>query len=118
MVAPGKSHSLPWHLEVYDLGTLTPVNRFVLPERTTPFNDLRSVPDDRLHWVPEDSGLAYINHVDGNSDIWLQPIRGGSPQKLTSFRDAEISSFSWSGGNQVACVGSTKASVPVLVKLF
>ncbi len=107
-----------WHLEIYDLATLTEVKRFALPERTTPFNNVRLARDNRLQWVPDGSGIAYISHADGNSNIWLQPISSSKPRALTNFRDAEISSFSWSGNQQIVCVRNTKAFVPILMKLF
>jgi serine/threonine protein kinase/Tol biopolymer transport system component len=111
--------SQTWHIEVYDLGSLTIVKRFELPQATTPFNGLRLTPDNRLRWTPDGSGIAYVSRVDGTPNVWLQPLGGGAPRQLTYFRDAEMPSFAWSPeGKQLACVRRTKAYVPVLLRLF
>lgn len=114
-----QSDSQDWHIEVYDLVTLSAVKRFGLPRATTPFNSLALTPDNRLRWSPDGHGVAYVSNADGASNVWLQPLGGGAPRRLTSFRDAEITSFAWPAGNrQLACVRITKAYVPVLVRLF
>jgi serine/threonine protein kinase len=111
--------SQTWHVEVYDLGSLTIVKRFELPEATTPFNGLRLTPDNRLRWTPDGLGLTYVSRANGASNVWLQPLAGGAPRQLTHFKDAEMPSFAWSpDGKQLACVRSTKAYVPLLVRLF
>lgn len=111
--------SQAWHVEVYDLGSLAAVRRFELPAATTPFNDLRLTPDNRLRWTTDGSGLAYVSRADGAPNVWLQPLAGGAPRQLTYFKDANLPSFAWSpDGKQLACVRMTKAYVPVLVRLF
>jgi serine/threonine protein kinase/dipeptidyl aminopeptidase/acylaminoacyl peptidase len=108
-----------WHVEVYDLGAMTVIKRFELPEATTPFNGLRLTPDNRLRWTPDGSGLTYVSRADGAANVWIQPLAGGAPRQLTFFKDAELPSFTWSPeGKQLACIRSTKAYVPVLVRLF
>jgi serine/threonine protein kinase/Tol biopolymer transport system component len=111
--------SQTWHVEVYDLSSLTAVRRFELPAATTPFNGLRLTPDNRLRWTPDGSGLAYVSRADGAANVWLQPLAGGTPRQLTYFKDANMPSFAWSpDGKQLACVRNTKAYIPVLVRLF
>ena len=108
-----------WHIEVYDLDSLAAVRRFDLPAATTPFNGLPVTPDNRLRWTPDGSGLAYVSRADGAPNVWLQPLAGGKPRQLTYFKDANLPSFAWSpDGKQLACVRSTKAYIPVLVRLF
>lgn len=114
-----QAESQTWHIEVYDLSSLAVVRRFELPESTTPFNGLRLTPDNRLRWMPDGSGLAYVSRADGASNVWLQRLKHEAPQQLTHFKDANILSFAWSAdGKQLACVRMTKAYVPVLVRLF
>ncbi|HEV2860549.1 MAG TPA: protein kinase [Pyrinomonadaceae bacterium] len=111
--------SQTWHVEVYDLAASAVVKRFELPAATTPFNGLRLTPDNRLRWTPDGSGLAYVSRADGASNVWLQPLAGGPPRQLTYFKDAVMPSFAWSpDGKRLACVRSSKAYVPVLVRLF
>jgi Tol biopolymer transport system component len=72
-----------------------------------------------LHWTPSGDALTYISTAGGAGNVWLQPIRGGSPRQLTQFRDAEIYSFAWSlDGKQIACVRNIKVFVPMIVRLF
>ena len=111
--------SQTWHVEVSDLASLNIVKRYELPEATTPFNGLRLTPDNRLRWAPDGSGLTYVSRADGAANVWLQPLAGGPPQQLTHFQDAEMPSFAWSpNGKQLACVRTTKAYIPVLVRFF
>jgi serine/threonine protein kinase len=111
--------SQTWHVEVYDLNSLAVVKRFELPEATAPFNGLRLTPDNRLRWTPDGLGLTYVSRADGASNVWLQSLAGGPPRQLTHFKDAEMPSFAWSpDGKQLACVRSTKAYVPMLVRFF
>jgi Tol biopolymer transport system component len=108
-----------WHIEVYDLSAVAPIRRFQLPKNTTPFNSLRLTPDNRLRWMPDNRGLGYVSHANGASNIWLQMLAGGSPRRLTDFKDAEILSFGWSAdGRELVCVRNIKAFVPILVRLF
>lgn len=114
-----KPDSQVWHIEVYDLETLTLVRRFELPEATSPFNNMTLTPDNRLRWTPDGQGLAYASSADGSSNIWLQPLDGQRFRQLTYFRDAQIPSFTWSAdGKHLACIRNSKAYVPVLIRMF
>lgn len=103
--------SQEWFLEVYDLRSLKPVNRFSLNEASKPFNGLQ--------WSPDGQGLIYVSNANGASNLWMQKLAGGTPKPLTDFKDAEILSFAWSAPlKQIVCVRSTKTYIPVLIKLF
>ena len=106
-----KPDSGQWHIEILDLQSHTTIGQLTLPEATKPFNGLR--------WTPDGRGLTYVSVTDGAANIWLQPLSGGSPQPLTSFKEAEILSFSWTGGpsKRLVCVRSTQTYIPVLGKL-
>ncbi len=108
-----------WHLEIYDLALRSIVKRFALPDSTRPFNGMSFTPDNRLRWTPDGEGLAYVSSSSGASNIWIQPLNGGQFQKLTDFKEAEITSFVWSDdGRQIVLVRDTRTYVPVLVRLF
>jgi hypothetical protein len=34
-----------------------------------------------------------VRHRDGVDNLWLQPLGGGTPRQLTSFRSLEIRAF-------------------------
>jgi Tol biopolymer transport system component len=44
-------------------------------------------------WVRDGSGLIVVRHHDGVDNLWLQPLGGGTPRQLTSFRSLEIRAF-------------------------
>jgi serine/threonine protein kinase len=111
--------SQEWHIEIYDLKLGSIAKRFAVPDSTSPFNGMIHTPDNRLRWTPDGKWLAYVSSFGGASNIWLQPLNGGQFRKLTDFKDAEITSFTWSDdGREVVLVRDTRAYVPVLVRLF
>jgi eukaryotic-like serine/threonine-protein kinase len=111
LFANDPSDNKKWYLEIYDLDTVARLKRFEVPPGTDPFNE--------LHWTPDGQGLAYVGLADGAANIWLQPVSGGAPVQLTTFRDAQIGSFVWSPkGDQIRCVRRIKAYIPVLIRLF
>jgi Tol biopolymer transport system component len=100
-----------WRLQLLDLQTLSTVKQFELPEATNYSYSLR--------WTPDGNGLTFISKADGASNIWLQPISGRAPRRLTDFKDAEIQSFSWSAdGKRIVCVRRAKTYIPMLVRPF
>jgi Tol biopolymer transport system component len=56
-----------------------------------------------IQWTPDGRGIAYLDATSTN--IWVQPLDGGSPRQLTDFKDGRltISGFAWSpDGNRLA----------------
>jgi len=50
----------------------------------------------RVRWSPSGTGLQYIVIQNRVSNLWEQPILGGSPKQLTHFTAGEIFDFNWS----------------------
>jgi serine/threonine protein kinase/Tol biopolymer transport system component len=50
----------------------------------------------QLRWSPDGRALHIIVNRDGVDNIWSQPIEGGQPVKLTSFKSDRIFAFDWS----------------------
>jgi len=72
-----------------------------------------------LQWAPDGSSITYVNTVRGVSNIWRQPIEGGTPTKLTDFNTDSISNFAWSrDGKLLACSRSGAISDIVLIRDF
>jgi serine/threonine protein kinase len=108
-----------WQLEIYDLTSHSVVQRFALPDATSPFNGMVSTPDNRLRWTPDGKALSYVSSAGGASNIWSQPLNGGPFRKLTDFKEADITSFAWTNsGRELVLVRDTRAHVPLLVRLF
>jgi Tol biopolymer transport system component len=65
-----------------------------------------AVGDQRMsvRWTPDGRGVAYAN--DGN--LWVQPLDGGAPHKLTPFTDGRpIFSFAYSRDGQRLAIART-----------
>lgn len=49
-----------------------------------------------LRWASDGRAVTYVDTRGGVSNIWSQPIDGGSPKQLTDFKSDRIGSFRWS----------------------
>ncbi|MGH9870997.1 MAG: TolB family protein [Pyrinomonadaceae bacterium] len=38
-----------------------------------------------VRWAPDGQSIAYANRPGGVADIWLQPLDGSQPKRLTEF---------------------------------
>jgi Tol biopolymer transport system component/DNA-binding winged helix-turn-helix (wHTH) protein len=56
----------------------------------------------RLRWMPDGSGIVYIDSPDGNNNLWVQPLVGGQPRRLTSYADDGIFGFDFSRDGRLA----------------
>ena len=65
-----------------------------------------------IRWTPDGSGLAYIDAPDGIDNIWIQPLEGGTPGRLTRFETGSpIEYFEWSrDGARLAIMRETLTS--------
>jgi eukaryotic-like serine/threonine-protein kinase len=56
-----------------------------------------------IRWLPDGKALAYSYTCDGVSNLWIQPLDGGKPKRLTEFGAEQITFFDWSrDGRQLA----------------
>lgn len=72
-----------------------------------------------LDWLPDQSGIAYIDFRDKTSNVWVQPLdEKKSAYKLTDFRDGRVFQFNYSpDGKKILFVRGNELSDVVLVKL-
>jgi Tol biopolymer transport system component len=56
----------------------------------------------RLRWMPDGSGIVYIDSPDGNDNLWMQPLAGGEPQRLTNYSGDGIFGFDFSRDKRLA----------------
>lgn len=49
-----------------------------------------------LRWKPNNEAVTYISTENGVSNIYLQPVNGGSAVKITNFSADNLFSFDWS----------------------
>ncbi|MGI8897039.1 MAG: protein kinase domain-containing protein, partial [Pyrinomonadaceae bacterium] len=70
-------------------------------------------------WTTDGRALTYIVTSAGVSNVWLQPINGGAPRQLTTFKADRIFSFEWSrDGKQLLVARGMVASDVVLISNF
>ncbi len=70
-------------------------------------------------WTTDGRALTYVVTSAGISNIWLQPIDGGAPRQLTTFKADRIFSFEWSrDGKQLIVARGMVASDVVLISSF
>ncbi|HEX5080545.1 MAG TPA: hypothetical protein VFY40_00765, partial [Blastocatellia bacterium] len=68
-------------------------------------------------WTPDGRALTYTD--TGRSNIWLQPVAGGEPRKMTDFTNDLIFGYEWSpDGKRLACVRGIWERDLVLIKNF
>jgi Tol biopolymer transport system component len=85
-------------------------------EPTRLFRDLPLPNWSLIQWTPDGKGLAYINTQEGVSNIWIQPIAGGEPVKLTNFTEDRIYRFAWSrDGKSIAIDKGTNINDVILL---
>jgi len=72
-----------------------------------------------LHWTPDSLALIYIVTNGGTSNLWRQPIQGGTPKQLTNFETEQIFSFDYSrDGKQLVVSRGTYSRDVVLISNF
>jgi eukaryotic-like serine/threonine-protein kinase len=66
----------------------SPIKSFVM--------DNKAFPNGRIHWTPDGHGVAYIRIENGIGNIYVQPIDGSKPRRLTNFPAKQTAGFAWS----------------------
>ena len=62
-----------------------------------------NIPPGLVRWTPDGRGLTYVDDRGGASNLWIQPVAGGTPRRITQFKSDRIFSFAWShDGKQIA----------------
>ena len=70
-----------------------------------------------VSWTADGKGLTYIENRDGVSNIWLQPVDGGSKRQLTNFKSDLIFNYAWSvDGKKLALSRGSQTSDVILIK--
>jgi len=72
-----------------------------------------------VRWTHNGRALTYVDTRGLVSNIWLQPLDGRSPRRLTDFKNDRIFSYDWSrDGKQLICSRGVVNSDVVLIKNF
>jgi|SRR5215469_3028480 len=87
------------------------------PAAKFPMPTTGQIPDNTwtVLWKPDGTQVSYLFEQGSTTNVWTQPVSGGSPVQLTHFPDRVIA-FAWSpDGKQLAY---TRVSTPRDVVLF
>ncbi|HEY0761635.1 MAG TPA: protein kinase [Pyrinomonadaceae bacterium] len=70
-----------------------------------------------IHWWSNDSKSIFYTATSNNvTNIWSQPLDGGSPKQVTQFKDMLITGFAWShDGKQLACTRGALVRDAILI---
>ena len=72
-----------------------------------------------LRWSPDGKALQYLLTVGDVTNIWEQPLAGGSPRQITNFISGSIFDFNWSpdGKRLLMSRGEVSSDVVLLSNL-
>ncbi|MEJ7710241.1 MAG: DPP IV N-terminal domain-containing protein [Pyrinomonadaceae bacterium] len=98
----------PWRIAVLPIAGGDALKVFEVPSTQG-----SSIP---LRWTPDNQMIAFVDTRSGVSNIYGQPLEGGSPKQLTDFKSAQIFWFDWSqDGKRLACARGSVTSDLILI---
>jgi len=69
-----------------------------------------------LHWARDSKSILYTLTANNLTNVWSQPLDGGSPKQITEFKEMLMTGFSWSrDGKQLACTRGTLIRDAILI---
>jgi serine/threonine protein kinase len=80
--------------------------------------DSPTTADSRNRWLPDDSGLAYINTVNGVSNIWKCDIDGKNSRQVTHFDKGLIFQFDYLPDGKLVFARGNSTSDAILIRNF
>src|SRR6266571_3913872 len=66
---------------------------------------------------PDGKWIAFTGNYDGNTDVYVIPVTGGAPKRLTYHPSGDIVR-SWNGNNKIIFFSGRESMHPRYVKLF
>jgi Tol biopolymer transport system component len=86
-----------------------PVKTIELPRTAQPI---------AFQWMPDGRSIAYLDGGSGIPNIWAQPVDGGVPKQLTTFKSEFLNSFAISRDGRIAAYRFNATRDIVLIKDF
>ena len=86
-----------------------PVNTIALPRTSQAIT---------FAWMPDGRSIAYLDTASGIPNVWSQPVDGGAPKQLTSFKSEFLNSFAVSREGKIAAYRLSATRDIVLIKDF
>lgn len=87
-------------------------------ERVKTLDLPRSVQPIWFAWMPDGRSVAYLDNASGILNVWSQPLDGGPPKQLTSFKSEFLSNFAISQEGKIAAYRVSATRDVVLIKDF
>ena len=78
----------------------------------------RSVQPIWFAWMPDGRSVAYLDNASGILNVWSQPLDGGAPKQLTTFKSEFLSNFAISRDGKIATYRVSATRDIVLIKDF
>jgi len=79
------------------------------------FKDIPEV--SLIKWGPGAADLTFAKTIDGVSNLFVQPLSGGPPTRITNFNTEQIFAFDWShSSSQVAILRGIESRDVVVFK--
>jgi Tol biopolymer transport system component len=70
-----------------------------------------------LRWTIDGRSVIYVDSSGGVSNLWSQPIDGGTPKQLTDFKSDSIFSYDWSrDGRQLVLARGTETNDVIVIR--
>ena len=69
-----------------------------------------------LRWTGDGKAVAYVDNPNGISNLWTQPLDGGTPRQLTNFTSEEIFSYDVSRNGEIVVARGNLTSDVVLIR--
>ncbi|HEV3470182.1 MAG TPA: winged helix-turn-helix domain-containing protein [Pyrinomonadaceae bacterium] len=111
-----------WVVCVYMQRQAEPVKLAVVPiDGGEPVKLFDTSPTFRMNtvWLPDNRGIAYLDARDGTSNIWMQPLAGGQPVRLTDFTSDGVTAYDFSrDGKQLVVTRTAETTGIVLIQDF
>jgi Tol biopolymer transport system component len=104
----GEANS-PWQYAIIPYEGGAPLQVLNLPTGT----------EEDVRWTPDGRAIAYLNTIDGVTNVWSYPLDGGPSRQLTDFKSDEIYLFKWTAdGKQLVLARGTRTSDVLLIRDF
>ncbi|MCI0389976.1 MAG: winged helix-turn-helix domain-containing protein [Acidobacteria bacterium] len=103
----------------FDQQNETPWRSAIIPfEGGEPIRTFRYYYRGLWRWTPDGKGLTYIDASD-SFNIWIQPVDGGAPRRLTRFKSGAVHWMEWSrDGKSIALSRGDERRDVVLITDF
>ena len=69
----------------------------------------------QLAWRADSSAITYVRTVNGVGNLWMQPLAGGPPKKLTEFTSGLLFEHAWAADGRLAIARGSSATDVVLL---